>query len=169
LVGSHNGIRGRLVGSKEEIVDPFWRVAQKYRMESVCALIAKENDGADVQIFGELIGHGVQVGYDYGIAPGDLDLRVFDIMINGEYVGFEELRTYCHYYLLNMVVPVYEGPFSQEVLKLCEAVDEFGGRKFRREGIVVKTKQERKANGTRVCYKKINPEYLADKKNSSWH
>jgi len=167
LVGSHNTIRQK---SKRgtDINDTYWRVADKYDLRN----ITKElSDGvSEVTIFGEIIGPGIQTGYDYGIPQGELELRVFDIMVDGEYLDWDKVVYTCMAHNLPTVSVAYRGPWSIAVTKLSEAVDEYNGKKFIREGIVIKPKRERKYPGCgRVILKYVSETFKLDKKNSEFH
>lgn len=181
LVGSHNKIRkpketwfGHYIMPKNDL---FWNITREYQLEELLPLIMryckkklKLKKAPDIVLFGELIGAGIQRGYDYGYAPKTYGLRFFDIMVNGKYLDYGMVTTICLQFGLPMVEPVFLGPFSPEVLELCDAIDEFNGRKFRREGIVIKPVHERKdRRAHRVIFKKINPQYLLDKTNSEYH
>lgn len=71
--------------------------------------------GQDVIIFGEIFGPGIQ-DMDYGIRQGKIGFRVFDICINGQYMGWGDLHTTCLFYGLQLVPVLYIGPFDPEKL-----------------------------------------------------
>lgn len=62
-------------------------------------------------IRGELIGPGL-LGNNY--AKKEVELRVFDIMVNGVYVGVDKCIEICHAMNLERVTQVYYGPFFIE-------------------------------------------------------
>lgn len=182
LVGSHNRIKvptqSALKYGDYYNTDTWWRMAQKYDLEFVTKQIS-ENETlmprgptapVDVVIYAEVIGPGIQKGYDYGISPGQLELRVFDIMINGKYCDWNQVKWYCDLFKLPIVEEVYFGPWSLDVTKCAADTDEYNGKKYVREGIVIRPVIEtwhRKCG--RVIFKYLNEAYLLDKTNSDFH
>ncbi len=178
LVGSHEKIRkpsknGKMYEGNREIFkqDLYWRAALKYDIEGICKkIIANSTKNGkhpkEVVIYGEIIGPGIQTGYDYGIPEGDIELRVFDIMEDGEYLPHRLVTVLCNAHKLPHVEELYYGPWKLDLLKLAEAVDEYGGKKYVREGIVLKGYD---TMGHRSILKHLNPAYLLDKKNSEFH
>ena len=181
LVGSHNKIK---VPSKDVIkygnyysTDTWWRAAKKYDLEFVVRQISinemfmsKKQVPIDVAIYAEIIGPGIQKGYDYSIVAGEIEIRVFDIMIDGTYVGWNQLSILCKEFYLPIVEKVYTGPWNLDVVKLAEATDEYNGKKFVREGIVIRPIEESwHPKCGRVIFKYLNPVYLLDKNNTDFH
>jgi len=177
LVGSHNIIRKPKTNNFER--DVYWKVAEKYQFESICRFLSIDNtyseenenfeNGDEIIFFGEIIGPGIQVGYDYGIEEGNQEVRVFDIMVNGRYLDWDDVVNICNIYNLPVVEEIYRGPWDPKVLELAKATDEYNGKKFIREGIVIHTLEERKQNGSRVILKLLNEDYLLCKTNSDNH
>lgn len=181
LVGSHATIRKPGEGAlkdQEYAKDTYWRAAIKYNIKSITQQIA-ENELLtnltlktlpDVVIYAEIIGPGVQVGYDYSVAEGDIEIRVFDIMINKKFQDWDTVVHLCNCFNLPTVTEVYRGPWSKELTKYAEAVDEYNGKKFVREGVVIRPLKERRdPHCGRVMLKYLNPAYELDKKNSEYH
>jgi hypothetical protein len=174
LVGSHNKIRFAKKHADTES-DLYWRATYKYNLKETIRNISKwysKHMGfcPDVVLYAEIIGPKIQVGYDYGIPKGNIEMAVFDMMVNGRYLEWDELDCVCRMFELPMVEVVHKGPWSLNVVNLAQAVDEYGNGKFKREGIVVRACPERKdPKCGRVIFKCINPDYLLDKKNSDWH
>ncbi|MFA5024186.1 MAG: RNA ligase family protein [Patescibacteria group bacterium] len=165
LVGSHNTIRKK---NKQYISDVYWKVNDRYKLTSIAKQL--QFGMADVIIFGEIIGPRVQEGYSYGIQEGQHEVRIFDIMVNGKYVDWDCLRVCCKEFNLPMVESVYRGPWDLDVVKLASGIDEYDGKKFVREGIVIKPTIERPdKHFNRAIYKSISPEFALDKKNTSFH
>lgn len=169
LVGSHNTIRKP--GKKgNPIEDTFHAVNNKYGITKIAKKMSDNNMGEDVIIFGELVGPGIQKGYEYGIDVGEHGIRVFDIMVDGQYLNWDCVVARCSEYGLPIVDAAYRGPWSLDVLMLAGGTDEYNGKKYIREGVVIKTAAERKdRHGSRAIYKAINPAYLLDKTNSDNH
>jgi ATP-dependent RNA circularization protein (DNA/RNA ligase family) len=124
----------------------------------------------NIVLYAELIGPNVQKGYEYGVAPGNLEIKIFDISMNGKYLNWGEVEHICQQYKLPLVDSLFQGPFDYDLLNLCEGIDEYNGRKYVREGIVIKPLVERNdQRGNRIIYKKLNPAYLLDKRNTEFH
>lgn len=122
-------------------------------------------DPKNVIVFGEIFGYKVQP-MDYG---QDKSYRVFDIMVNGRYLGWEDVRGYCHDFGIKTVPLLYEGPFSLALIDqfisgptIVSDTDtikcDFKGR----EGIVITPLEETYSdvlNGQRLILKAVSPDY----------
>lgn len=175
LVGSHEKIKKLSTnaikyGARE--IDTYWRAADKYKLEEVTKRIAEiwSKDPTEVIIYAEIIGYKIQTGYDYGIKEGDLEIRVFDIMVNKKYQDWDTVVHLCKSFNLPTVQEVYRGPYYQNIREHARAVDEYNGKKYVREGIVIRPLQEKKdLHCGRVIFKFLNEAYVLDKKNSEYH
>lgn len=168
LVGSHNTIRQR-ARKAEQVEDVYRAVADKYNMKSVLSKL-HDKYNQDIIIFSELVGKNVQVGYDYGVPESTHELRVFDIMFDGYYLNWDDVVAICSNYNLPMVDVVYRGAWDISLTKHAEAIDEYNGKKYVREGIVIKPTAERKDPRVgRVILKYISETFRLDKKNSGFH
>ncbi len=54
---------------------------------------------------------------DYGIKPGKIGFRVFDISIKGRYLDWQLLHTYCIGFGLQLVPILYIGPFDPNLIE----------------------------------------------------
>lgn len=178
LVGSHGSIRrpARKSGPAKEYekTDAFWRVAIKYDIKKACdnirASLFDNDPNVEIVIYGEVIGPGIQKGYEYGIEPGELELRVFDIMINKKFSDWDTVVKLARENNLPVVEEVFRGPWSKEVVELSKTIDSYNGKKYNREGIVVRPLKEMwHPKCGRVIMKYINPAYLLDKTNTDFH
>jgi RNA ligase (TIGR02306 family) len=156
--------------------DTYWRAAIKYNIKQIAQDIgvsrAKKSGGnvPEVVIYGEIIGPGIQKGYDYGVEQGIHELRVFDIMIDGQYQDWDTIVSLCEKYELTPVDELYRGPWSLELTSMCDATDVFNGKQFLREGVVIRPLKERwSPKCGRVIMKYLNPKYELDKTNSEYH
>jgi RNA ligase (TIGR02306 family) len=138
----------------------------------------EDHDWADIKdviVFGEMIGQGIQDLY-YGTK---FDFRVFDIMVDGKYVDFNEKMDYLTAFNVPHVPVLYTGPFSKQKLEeyvdgpttMCsqEMAGKFGGR----EGIVITPVKERfdpnlKGDG-RVILKAVSFAYLERHAGTEYH
>jgi RNA ligase (TIGR02306 family) len=176
LVGSHKVIRYAKKGAEIKN-DLYWRAAIKYKLKEVAEnmahmlhLIEHRAGPHDIIIYAEIIGPKVQVGYSYGIDDGDIEIRIFDIKFNGKYIDWGDVQFLCADNKVPCAHSVYEGPWYPDLVKKAEVVDEHNGKKFNREGLVIKPVKERWDHKCgRVIFKAINPNFLLDKKNSENH
>lgn len=177
LVGSHSVIKrpAKKWSKSQEYVkeDSWWKIAKKYDIENKVKELRNilgGNKNTEVVVYGEMIGKGIQKGYSYGIQDGELELKVFDIMINKKYLGWDEVVNLCSQVKLPTVEVVYRGPWKKDIVELASAVDTYNNQKYVREGIVIRPIQEtRHPKCGRVIMKYLNPAYEADKNNSEWH
>ena len=178
LVGSHNKIRyltKNAIKYESYKTDLYWRATLKYNIESITKQIAEANvspDGylPDVVIYGEIVGKNVQKNYSYGVSDGDIEICVFDIMINGVFSDWNTVKHLCDCFSLPTVEEIYVGQWKSDLLGYAEAIDEYNGQKFNREGIVIRPIKERRDHKCgRVIMKFLNPVYLLDSKNTDFH
>ena len=117
--------------------------------------------GADVILFGEIFGPGVQ---DMHYGQTEKVFRAFDMTIDGKYVNYEALQHFCRGLGVEMVPEIYIGPFSHAV---CESYT-YGDTTFGvtggfkgREGIVIKPLIEQTDRvGRRMIAKSVSADYL---------
>jgi RNA ligase (TIGR02306 family) len=189
LVGTHFTIRKKA----DPVNDPwfktkkkcvYWETARKYKLKNFCKYLSKwgrdalnqeyelapVNAPVDAVVYGETYGPCAhQKGYTYG--EKDIAFRVFDIKLDGKFLDFKDVHFFCVVKGIPCVETVYEGPYDSDVvLPLAEAVDTYGDWKGNREGIVIRTLEEKwKPQGGRCIKKKINSAYLLDKTNTEYH
>lgn len=129
--------------------------------------------GTDESVFvlGEILGPGVQ-DLTYGLV--EPEFRVFDIYVGnpgeGRYLGDVELDKVCKKLVLPRVPVLYRGPYSKEVLELWTNGKETlsGQSSHVREGVVLRTSEERLAVADLPCYdrcqlKSVSEGYLLRK------
>jgi len=115
-----------------------------------------------LQIIGEIIGPGIQ-DLTYGLK--ETELRVFDILLDGEYLNsVQEFPKFCDALFLDRVPLLYEGYFDTEtLLGLRDGKTLIGGSHIR-EGIVIKDSFETKdQHFGRKILKWVSPDYLLRK------
>lgn len=172
LVGSHNTIRVvKKSFGRKEVEDLYVKTAEKYSIRKILEKELVLNPEIDeIIVYGEIIGPGIQKGYSYGITVGEHNLVIFDVKINGKYAPWDDLVNFVVRNNLQLVEPVYRGPFNRDVPPLAQKVDQYGEVKHTREGIVVRPLDEKWDAGCgRVILKIINPDYLTDTTNSDLH
>ena len=168
LVGTHNTIRFTN-NEEQKNKDAYWKIAIKYDIEGVCKRVLAVYDYTNIVFYGELYGPKIQKGYGYGVESDNFELRIFDIMLDGEYIAWDKAEWICEQFCLPTVEVVYCGKYYSNILALAQGVDEYGEWKGKREGIVIKTCQEEKSVYGRRIAKKINSEYILDKNNTEYH
>lgn len=172
-IGSHHNTK------KEVNESVYWQAAKKYCIEERMRECYGNGDPHVIVLFGEVYGRVQDLRYGL---PNEIALRLFDCSINGTYYDWDffmktlyvqaginfDLGSYPNWPLVEHVPVLYQGPFTQDVLKLAEG-EAFAGGHIR-EGIVIRPAKERwdKSVG-RVILKKINPEYLVRKKGTEFH
>lgn len=123
-------------------------------------------------IYGEIVGDGVQRGYNYGCGKDEHKLYVYDIM-NTEHnywLDFPQMNRDIKEMGLTKVPTLYVGPFSKEIAEEHRKGDStLHGQKVR-EGIVIRPVVERKSSSlSRVILKFISDEYYLNKDNTDFH
>ena len=123
-----------------------------------------------VFLLGEIFGPGVQ-DLNYGLSKPEF--RIFDIYVGnpgeGRYLGSTELDQKCLALGIPRVPVLYRGPFSKEVLDLwTNGKETISDGKHVREGIVIRTAEERVAGFDLPCYdraqlKSVSEGYLLRK------
>ena len=125
---------------------------------------SEKNNNADVLFYGEIFGPGVQ-DMTYGRTKPDYAL--FDISINGAYLGELDKQLVLNYYpTIQQPTILYRGPFSQSIIDsfvsgnttMCDPKkirEPFKGR----EGIVIKPLEETNTIYGRKIAKYISVDY----------
>lgn len=121
--------------------------------------------------YGEIIGHGIQKGYDYGMEPGSYSVRFFDIMkpTTGRYLPFRMVIDKVNMAELKCV-PGYPVDFDmQDITDRLNAVDRVSAidRETPPEGVVIRSYDEESFLGSgRKVLKLISEAYLLNKNNT---
>lgn len=168
MAGSHHTIRKPTSGDKPSI---YWRPLE---IEGLLNMLNTLCDGRrNIVVFGEIYGPGVQ-DMDYGIPPGEIGFRVFDITDCYEYLDWDIVKAMCNNHDVELVPLLYQGPFSH---KMVEALTDGETTladptviksKFKgREGIVITPLVEcySPVLGGRMILKSKSADYL-DRKNA---
>jgi len=152
-------VDGRLhVGSKNVWLEPsdsvWWRVGKQLPSAFVDFLKSNPN----ITVYGEIFGYaGNNTKLRYGLAPGQLDFRVFDLLRDQEFVNFDECATLVTSAGVKTVPVVLRTPYSEDVCRLnTKGPTLIEGAKHGREGIVVRSTQERQELQGRVSLKLVD-------------
>jgi len=143
----------------------YWKpLIENHNMCEMIQDIQNDREAVNVIVFGEIYGPGIQdMQYD-----GKVGFRVFDILVNGEYLSWDDVEYTCGIYGIETVPVLYTGPFSVDKLMevtdgpttVCpDVVSKFKGR----EGCVVKPVIERASRdlpNLRVILKSVSADYL---------
>lgn len=164
-VVKQNGDWRYMVGSHHRILkdtSPFWNLLDAPVMELLNFLCDGENP---VVLYGERIGKSVQ-DLDYGYDTPRF--RVFDIMVDGEYLDWDVVKAHCESFKVLTVPVLYEGTFSWCMVEnmtdggSVEQNPSVYQSQFKgREGIVIKPIQEAFSEvlGGRLIAKSISVDY----------
>jgi RNA ligase (TIGR02306 family) len=124
-------------------------------------------------IFGELIGPGVQRGYEYGHKEHHFVL--FDVKVeredgSQEYLDPEQAEAYAKERGFDFVPVLYRGIFNAELAKqLSTGPSVYYPPEKVREGIVIKARTEYSNASSKRALKLINEEYLDNADNTDNH
>jgi RNA ligase (TIGR02306 family) len=121
----------------------------------------------DTIIYCEIFGPGIQ-DMDYGVRQGKIGFRVFDISINGRYLNWGDLHTYCVGFGLQLVPTIFVGPFDPEKVQewtngptLLTDADKIKAKFKGREGCVITPLTEMyNPDLGRVILKSVSADYL---------
>jgi RNA ligase (TIGR02306 family) len=160
MAGSHNTRRKRPEGEKVCI---YWRPLEDEAMLNLLTYLCDEKHS--VVVFGEIYGVGVQ-DMDYGTKDG---YRIFDITVDGKYLNWEEVVSYCQLFSLETVPLLYSGPYSADVVKqftygptTLSTPDAIKSNFKDREGCVITPLVEQfyAPTGGRMILKSVSADYL---------
>lgn len=114
-------------------------------------------------LYGEIVGPGIQKGYDYGFKkPGHWHFYAYDVKINGTYLDPLAFREWCHARNIDVVPVLYEGKCGVINLSELKEGPSVIAPKAQpiREGIVIKPKHEQHCFMGRKVLKFVSDKYL---------
>lgn len=129
-------------------------------------------------IYGEIIGAGIQKGYDYGHKEDDKTFVLFDVKITNpdgsfKWLNPEEVEQYAKERGFKFVPVLYNGPYNKQLAQELSTGDSvYNSKQKVREGIVVKSKtcyNDNSCSSQKKALKIISPVYLDDKNNTDFH
>ena len=142
----------------------YFRAAAMYDIAAKLRALAARYPGQIVTLFGET--YGVQRDLKYGLAPGAVDFRAFDLRVGETYLPFREFTAACAELSIPTLPVIYQGPFDRALIEAAATGPEqvTGRNAHHREGVVVRPQTERRHPELgRVILKVISPKYLAKK------
>lgn len=150
-VKSKLGIQHR-AGLFQEQGDVWWQMAEKFNLK------AKVPEG--FTLYGEIIGPGVQKGFDYGLKEREFVLfDVLDVKAD-RYLEYDELNDFSLSYGFTLAPLLYWGRWGEGCLSLADGKTCYGAEHIR-EGIVIKAFTEREEpHFGRVSLKYVSEAYL---------
>lgn len=157
VVGSHNVEKGS--DSQGYYDTNVWHdIANSYGIKARLIDFAKNSRnpiGSGIILYGEIVGPGIQKGYDYGLKV--IEFYGFDVVINGEYMSpyiAEDIVMHC--LKLPHVPILHWANWSQEIQDKYVFNQFVPGTKVPQEGIVIKHHTGHRQKVAKV----INPDYL---------
>jgi RNA ligase (TIGR02306 family) len=124
-------------------------------------------------VFGELIGPGIQKGYEYGHSEHHFVL--FDVKVEREdgcqeYLDPEQAESYAKERGFDFVPVLYKGIYNAELAKqLSAGPSVYCPKEKVREGVVIKIRNGYSHNSSKKALKLINEVYLDDPENTDNH
>lgn len=143
--------------------DLYTKTVEHYKLKDVLP--------KGIVVYGEVIGHGIQNGYTYGMnTPKEHKLFVYDVKENGGYVGYNRFKEFCNHHNLERVPELYCGVFSKEIaFSHVSGASTLTPEQKVREGIVIKQLNGCDPGEGRKVLKFLNDEYLLNKNNTDFH
>jgi RNA ligase (TIGR02306 family) len=161
VYGSHNVEKGS--DSQGFYDSDVWmEIAEKYDIKKKLWHVFKimkssgsYNIDKGIVIYGEIFGPGIQKNYDYGLS--EIQLEIFDITLDGEYLEPERTLHFCdNILLLPHVEILHIGKWSQKIQDAKVFGSFIKNTKVPHEGIVIKDSSGKRSKVAKV----INPDYL---------
>ena len=124
----------------------------------------KETIPKGYAIYGEIVGSGVQKGYNYGCGKDEHKFFCYDVYNVEEkrWLNYDEFEAFTIRYDIPVVPEMYVGPYSRDKIDEYLTVNPLSNEV--NEGIVVRTTVERSTHSLgRTILKFINPEYYLQK------
>lgn len=157
VVGSHSVEKG---SDSQGFYDKnvWYDIADKYDIKNklwdTIKFYTPNNMGSGLVIYGEIYGPGIQKNYDYRLK--DIELRIFDVQVNGRYCSSAEAFYMTNELGLEYVDILYTGEWSKTIQDSYVFNNYIECTKIPHEGVVVKCITGDRHKVSKV----INPEYL---------
>lgn len=144
----------------------YWEMVEKYSIENLIKNIKKKYpDWNNIILYGEVYGDGIQKNYSYGCIKDEKKLVIFDIKVDDEYLGENDLERICKEFNLEMAPIIYKGIYDiDKITELNTGNSVMVPEQKIIEGVIIRTILDK----NRDIFKFINPEYLLGKNNTEW-
>lgn len=160
VAGSHNTRRKRYDKNDNECL--YWMPFTKYPLLKKMLSDLFNIYQKPVIVYGEIYGDGIQdMTYE-----GGKNFRIFDIMIDGKYIMWDNVIALCNQYEVPCVPTIYKGTYNKDKVREltdgpCVICENPGGKFKGREGIVIKPLVDRDDPLIgRVILKSVSADYL---------
>ena len=156
--------------NKSNIYVEMWRQHGDDILEAV-SITCRE-----FMVFGEVFGPKVQKNFQYGFDKRQF--RVFDIRIDGKFLSWADVESFCDFLGVEAVPVLYKGPWDKDMLpELTNGPSEFVDAEHIREGCTVRSAIDHYTNMTvdgrvgpgRLIFKSVSDEYLTRKDGTEYN
>lgn len=150
---------GRSLQRKQVQGSAYWECWSAVGVEDLRVYLCSLPDVTQVVICGEAYGRTQKM--KYGI-PGKVGFRVFDIILNGRYLDWDETEALLTKFNVECAPILFRGKYSLEKIKeLSKGRSLVPGADHIREGVVVHPVKERRNEKVgRVIFKYVSDEFL---------
>lgn len=131
--------------------DVYGKIAKEYEL--------KERIPKGYALYGEIVGDGIQKGWNYGCETGQHVFYVYDVRdtVNERWLNCDEMFAFCDEYRFQTVPLHYKGPYNSQLIKdyldMNTLSDEIN------EGVVIKPEVNRTGPMGRFVLKYISDAY----------
>lgn len=159
------GLRRKRPADAELHRNTYWFPFTLPGVEALLSELAQRH--RQVILYGEVFGAGIQ-SFHYGVT-GRLGFAAFDLLVDGRYLDWHDLRSTLARFTLPMVPVLYEGPLTLDVVREHSAGRTTYADQHVREGVVVRPLRERTdPRFGRLVLKYLGDAYLLDDKRSDF-
>jgi len=159
------GVRRKRPAEAELFRSTYWF---PFSLPPVAALLTElARSHAQVILYGEVFGRGIQ-SFHYGL-KGQLGFAAFDLLLDGRYLDWPELKATLARFDVPVVPVLYEGPLTLEVVRAHSAGKTTFADQHVREGVVIRPLRERTdPRFGRLLLKYLGDAYLLDEQRSDF-
>ncbi len=160
VYGSHNVQITNHSNRKSFYGDDVWgKIAQRYDMKNLIP--------EGYIVYGEIYGKGIQE-LEYGL--DDIDIVIFDVKKNGQYLDWDQVVTFCNQHGLKHVPQLYVGTYRDGILDKYTSGNSILCGSHIREGVVIHTAiEDTDPKIGRKILKSISEAYLLNKNRTEFH
>lgn len=168
--GEEAFVCSRNLALKEDSVNVYWRATRQFDLieKLKAALVLDENNSwingketikvENISLHGEVI--GVQ-DLKYGLDGGNIEFRAFDIMVNGQFLDWDNFNSICVLFRIPRVPELYRGPYNYDkIVEITKGKTTVAGGHIMEGGVVRPVKERKTSTGDRAQFKFISEHYL---------